>query len=87
MLTSGQLASLMELHPDLKSNADFAIAYLSQTSPGCRDRLPARPQAHAAHFRRCRDHRVKLPPALNSLKAHVLFHHLRIQAARQAPER
>lgn len=78
-LTSKQLASLMDLHPDLKSNADFAMAWLRQLRPGAETDFQRDLQAHADHLSRCRDFVLKLPPALNTLKAHVLFHHLRLQ--------
>ncbi|MEO5915742.1 MAG: hypothetical protein ABIS50_16020 [Luteolibacter sp.] len=78
-LTSTQLASLLELHPDLRSNLKFDLLYLTKLRPGAETDFERDPQAHAAHLGRCRDFVLTLPPALNSLKAHVLFHHLRLQ--------
>ena len=79
-LTSNQLSSLLELHPDLRANLEFVVQYLNKLLPGAEVDFERDPQAHAAHLVRCRDFAVTLPPALNSLKAHVLFHHLRLQA-------
>ena len=79
-LTSNQLASLLELRPDLRSNETFALAVLAKLRPGIETDFDRDPKAHADYLRRCRNFTVTLPPALNSLKAHVLFHHLRLQA-------
>ncbi|MGL5018194.1 MAG: hypothetical protein ACRDBP_08685, partial [Luteolibacter sp.] len=79
-LTSPQLTSLLELHPDLQANLGFALQYMAKLRPGAEVDFERDPQAHAAHLAQCRDFAMKLPPALNSLKAHVLFHHLRMQA-------
>lgn len=79
LLTATQLESLLELHPVLRSNESFALAYLEKLRPGAETDFKREPKAHAEHLRRCRDFAVTLPPALNSLKAHVLFHHLRVQ--------
>ncbi len=79
-LTSKQLESLLELHPDLRAKESFSLAYLAKIRPGSETDFERDPKAHAEHLRRCRDFVITLPPALNSLKAHVLFHHLRLQA-------
>ncbi|GAA5118836.1 hypothetical protein JIN84_22575 [Luteolibacter yonseiensis] len=79
-LTAEQLKALLVLHPDLKQNESFCVAYLGKLRPGAETDFSSDPQAHAGHLRRCRDFVITLPPALNSLKAHVLFHHLRLQA-------
>ncbi len=79
-LTAKQLESLLELHPDLRAKESFSLAYLAKLRPGSETDFERDPQAHAEHLRRCRDFVITLPPALNSLKAHVLFHHLRLQA-------
>ena len=79
-LTSNQFSSLLELHPDLRANLGFNLQYLAKLRPGAEVDFECDPQAHAAHLARCRDFAMTLPPAMNSLKAHVLFHHLRLQA-------
>ena len=79
-LTAVQHESLLELHPDLRAKESFGIAYLAKLRPGSETDFARDRKAHADHVRRCRDFIVTLPPALNSLKAHVLFHHLRLQA-------
>lgn len=79
-LTAAQLDSLQGLHPDLRAKTSFAIAYLSKLRPGSETDLEADPVAQAEYLRHCRDFALTLPPTQNSLKAHVLFHHLRLQA-------
>ncbi|MGL4400577.1 MAG: hypothetical protein ACRCXD_11960 [Luteolibacter sp.] len=79
-LTSLQLAALLELHPDLRAHLGFCLQYLARLRPGAEIDFERDPQAHTAHLTQCRDFAMTLPPALNSLKAHVLFHHLRLQA-------
>lgn len=78
-LTSTQLTSLLELRPELRSNLGFACDYLTKLKPGAEIDFKRDPAAHAEHLKHCRDFVLTLPPALNSLKAHVLFHHLRLQ--------
>ncbi len=78
-LTSSQLDSLLELHPDLRSNLGFDLQYLAKLRPGTETDFERDPRAHADHLVRCLEFTDTLPPALNSLKAHVLFHHLRLQ--------
>jgi hypothetical protein len=80
-LDSTQLAALMELQPKLRSSEQFNVAYLTKLRPGDETDFARDPQAHAAHLQKCRDHVLTLPPALMSLKAHVLHHHLRMQAS------
>ncbi len=79
-LTASQLESLLELHPNLRAKLSFNLSYLAKIRPGSETDFERDPLAHAAHLTRCRDFALTLPPALNSLKAHVLFHHLRLQA-------
>jgi len=79
-LTFMQLSALLELHPALRSNTEFALSFLRKQLPGTETDFSRDTKAHADHLQRCRDFVVTLPPALNSLKAHVLFHHLRLQA-------
>ena len=71
----------MEMRPELRSSEQFNVAYLTKLRPGDETDFARDPQAHAAHFENCRDHVITLPPALMSLKAHVLHHHLRMQAS------
>ena len=79
-LTSEQLAALLKLSPDLLASEAFATAYLTKLRPGVETDFDRDVKAHAEHLRHCRDFALSLPPAQNSLKAHVLFHHLRLQA-------
>ncbi|RYD32312.1 MAG: hypothetical protein EOP87_13095, partial [Verrucomicrobiaceae bacterium] len=75
-----QLDALLKLRPELLSDEAFNTAYLAKMRPGAEVDFDRDRQAHAEHLRRCLDHAMKLPPALNSLKAHVLHHHLRLQS-------
>lgn len=79
-LTSIQLESLLELHPTLRSSEKFVMTYLRKLRPGSGIDFKRDRSAHAAHLQRCRDIALTLPPALGSLKAHVLYHHLRLQS-------
>ncbi|MEO0018723.1 MAG: hypothetical protein RLZZ522_2006, partial [Verrucomicrobiota bacterium] len=79
-ITSGQLAELLKLRPALLTSPEFALDYLAKLRPGAETDFARDLPAHAAHLQRCRDFAVTLPPALNSFKAHVLYHHLRLQA-------
>ncbi len=78
-LTSDQLSSLLATHPELRTNNAFNLAYLTKLRPGAETDFSRDLPAHAAHLARCRDFALTLPPAQNSLKAHILFHHLRLQ--------
>jgi hypothetical protein len=79
-LTSEQLAALLKLAPGLLASETFATIYLAKLRPGAETDFARDPKAHAEHLRRCRDFALTLPPSQDSLKAHVLFHHLRLQA-------
>lgn len=79
-LVSSQLAALLELHPALRSNEAFNVAYLEKLRPGEETDFRRDRNAHATHLRNCRDYALTLPAAADSLKAHVLFHHLRLQS-------
>ncbi|MGD7653657.1 MAG: hypothetical protein ACQCXQ_10610, partial [Verrucomicrobiales bacterium] len=78
-LTSGQLAELETLHPALRENSTFNLARLAKLRPGAETDFRQDLPAHAAHLQRCRDYALTLPHAQNSLKAHILYHHLRLQ--------
>jgi len=74
-LTSAQLEALLKLRPNLRSRGSFNLAYLSKIRPGAETDFARDLPAHAAHLARCRDFALTLPPAQNSLKAHILYHH------------
>ena len=78
-LSSQQLQSLLKLHPDLRAKDSFVISYLAKLRPGSEIDFARDLPAHADFLTRCRDFAVTLPPSQNSLKAHVLYHHLRLQ--------
>ncbi|MCW1923315.1 hypothetical protein OKA05_12190 [Luteolibacter arcticus] len=79
LLSRGQLDSLLIAIPALQADEDFATRYLVTLLPGSETDFTLDRAAHAAHLTACRDFLKSAPPALNSLKAHVLFHHLRLQ--------
>ncbi|MEK7952765.1 hypothetical protein [Luteolibacter soli] len=79
LLTRGQLEQLLVAIPTLQANEDFVVRCLVTLLPGSETNFELDRAAHAAHLAACRDFLKNAPPALNSLKAHVLFHHLRLQ--------
>lgn len=79
LLTREQLDQLVAALPSLRGDEAFATRYLSTLRPGAETNFDRDPAAHATHLAGCRDFVLTLPPALNSLKAHVLYHHLRLQ--------
>ena len=79
-LTAEQLIALLKAKPELIASEAYARAYLAKLRPGSETDFKRDLPAHAAHLQRCREFVMTLPPALNSLKAHVLYHHLRLQA-------
>ncbi len=80
-LSLAQMDELRKAVPAVLSSADFTTAYLAKLKPSTPKNLERDPAAHAAFLAKCRDYIVTLPPANNDLKAHVLYHHLRLQQA------
>ena len=78
-LSRAQLDELLLAVPTLRGNQAFAVRYLTTLLPGAETDFELDPAALAAHLAACRDFAVTLPGALNSLKAHVLYHYLRLQ--------
>lgn len=78
-LTIAQLDELAKSTPSLLSEEDFNIAYLAKLKPAQPAKLDRHPKDHAAFLAACKDYVAKLPPSQNSLKAHILYHHLRLQ--------
>lgn len=79
LLSAAQLAELLRLRPELATSEAFVHLHLRKLHPGPETDFALDPAAHAAHLARCRDLAAGLPPAFNSLKAHILHHHLRLQ--------
>ncbi|MCW1887669.1 hypothetical protein OKA04_23225 [Luteolibacter flavescens] len=79
LLTRRQLEELLVAVPELQASEAFAERFLTTLLPGSEVNFTLEPSAHAAHLAACRDFLKNAPPALNSLKAHVLYHHLRLQ--------
>ncbi len=79
LLTLTQLDELKKETPYLLSNEEFNIDYLKKLTPAHPAVLVRHPASHAAFLSACKDYVLTLPPSQNSLKAHVLYHHLRLQ--------
>lgn len=80
-LSLAQMDELRKAVPAVLSNEGFNAAYLAKLKPATPKILERDPAAHAAFLAKCRDYIITLPPANNDLKAHVLYHHLRLQQA------
>ena len=78
-LTLAQLDELKKSTPALVSNTHFNTDYLKKLTPAYPTELLRHPAAHAAFLAACKDYVMTLPASQNSLKAHVLYHHLRLQ--------
>ncbi len=78
-LTLAQLDELKKSTPALASNTRFNTDYLKKLTPAYPTELLRHPAAHAAFLATCKDYVMTLPASQNSLKAHVLYHHLRLQ--------
>ncbi|MGJ8643910.1 MAG: hypothetical protein ACSHX9_10915 [Luteolibacter sp.] len=78
-LTLAQLKELTKSTPALLGNSLFVRAYLTKLTPSYPTELKRHPAAHAAFLAKCRDFALTLPPSRNDLRAHILFHHLRLQ--------
>ncbi len=78
-LTIAQLDELKKSTPALLSNTRFNTNYLKKLTPAYPTELLRYPAEHATFLAACKDYVVTLPPSQNSLKAHVLYHHLRLQ--------
>ena len=79
LLTRGQLEALLVSIPTLQADEDFVVRALATLLPGTETNFALDRAALATHLAACRDFLKSAPPALNSLKAHVLYHHLRLQ--------
>ncbi len=78
-LTLDQLDELLKAHPALMSDEQFVGSRLRKLRRHTDDDFAREPVLHADHLARLRQATTDLPPALTSLKAHILFHHLRLQ--------
>ncbi len=70
-LLKTQLDALADLKPDLRTNTNFIHTYLTKLAPGA-DADPSDPEVRQQHLERMWAFVKDLPPAHNSLKAHVL---------------
>ena len=78
-LTRDQLDELARLHPTLAADLGFVTRRLASLREHPDEVFARDPRLHAAHLKRLREATASLPPALTSLRAHILFHHLRLQ--------
>ena len=72
LLLLDQMDALLERKPDLRVNAEFVHTYLTKLAPDA-DADPHSPEVRLAHLKRMWATVQSLPPAHNSLKAHVLY--------------
>lgn len=75
-LTKEQLEQARELYPALQVNSNFVSAYLQKLRPSNDVDWRHSQSAYTDYLDRLWDAVSELPPAFNSLKAHVLFHQL-----------
>lgn len=78
MLTLEQMKTLAN-SPALTNSEPFHRSFLKKLAPIHPQNIERDLPAHAAFLARCAAHVTRLPPALNSLRAHILYHHLRLQ--------
>ena len=84
-LLLAQLDGCLKLKPDLLNQQNFVNIYLAKLRPNADVDWRHDPAEHRAYLERLWSFVQKLAPAHNSLKAHVLYHHLRLQ--QEAPLR
>ncbi|MDP4846681.1 MAG: hypothetical protein NWR51_05405 [Akkermansiaceae bacterium] len=78
-LTLAQLKEIIKSTPALLGKSRFVSSYLTKLTPSHPAELERHPAAHAAFLAACRDFALTLPPSRNDLRAHILYHHLRLQ--------
>ncbi|GAA5482930.1 hypothetical protein [Haloferula sargassicola] len=85
-LTLAQLDELLQLQPGLNSSQAFVTARLRKMRRHTHDELVRQPELHLALLQRLREATNDLPPALISLRAHILFHLLRLERETGEPK-
>ncbi len=78
-LTLAQLEELLVSHPKLKSDFKFVPLYLAKLRTHSDAEFLRDTALHAAYLSKCRDFALTLPPSQVSLRAHILYHHIRLQ--------
>ncbi|MGB6223093.1 hypothetical protein [Haloferula sp.] len=78
-LTLAQLDELLISRPDLISDFKFVPLYLSKLRVHSDAEFIRDTALHAAYLDKCRAFALNLPPSQVSLRAHILYHHLRLQ--------
>ncbi len=78
-LTLAQMDTLRAAVPRLAGSDKFNAAYLQKLAPAFPVELERHTPEHAAFLAKCATYVEDLPPSQNSLKAHILYHHLRLQ--------
>ncbi len=76
LLTKAQLEELMRLMPELRNHNTAIQLYLQRLQPGPEDDWRRDPRVRQAYLERLWNFVEDLPPAQNSLKAHVLYQRL-----------
>ena len=75
-MTLVQLQELLRLRPELHNQTNFVNIWLTKLQPGADEDWRNNPKLTQAYFERLWTFVSGLAPVHNSLKAHVLFHHL-----------
>lgn len=76
LLTKAQLEELLALKNDVINSAVFVETYLTRLLPNADESMAASAEVREAYLTRAEKFVVTLPPAFNSLKAHLLYQRL-----------
>jgi hypothetical protein len=87
LLRLAQLEDLARLEPKLLQDARFVDACLQRLQPDADTEWQLDPTARANQLARLWQFAQRLPPAFNSLRAHVLWHWLQHDLSTGAPDR
>lgn len=78
-LTLAQMNELLKAVPATLRSPHFNASYIEKLKPTSPKDLERDLKVHAAFLNTCREFTSKLPSSRNDMKAHVLYHHLRLQ--------
>lgn len=78
-LSLTQMNELLKAVPATLASPQFNASYIEKLKPTTPKDLERDLKVHAAFLNTCRDFIAKLPHSRNDMKAHVLYHHLRLQ--------
>jgi len=86
-LTLVQLEELLKLRPELVNQINFIYAVIARLHPGADDDWKKDRKVALAYLERLQAFVLKLAPAHNALKAHVLYHRLAFDRAQGTYDR